>query len=253
MARPKKVRADALLVEQALAVTLQQARARIMAGEVFVRDAAGHERRVDKAGEPLDLRSTLRLAERPHPYVSRGGVKLQQALDEFDIDPRGLTCADIGISTGGFTDCLLSRGAARVHGVDVGYGQTAWKIRTDPRVVLHERTNARHLTAGAFGDPVALLVVDVSFIGLSRLLPVLVHLVDPGGQIVALVKPQFELPASAVEAGGVVRDPELRQEAVDRVGSAARALGLEVAGQTTSPIKGAEGNVEFLVWLRAPV
>lgn len=250
-ARNLKSRADELLARNGFAEDVKQARAWIMAGKVMASEAGGPERKVAKAGEALDVATTFRMVGdgKAIPYVSRGGLKLAAALDAFAIDPSGLVCADIGISTGGFTDCLLSRGAARVHGVDVGYGQTAWRIRTDPRVTLHERTNARHLAPLAFGEAVSLLTADVSFIGLRQILPPLVAQLAGDGAIVALIKPQFELPQAQVGAGGVVGDPAARQAAIDIVQTAATAAGLELSRTIESPIRGADGNVEYLSWL----
>jgi 23S rRNA (cytidine1920-2'-O)/16S rRNA (cytidine1409-2'-O)-methyltransferase len=251
MTKPgRRVRADQRLVELGLVADAKEAAARILAGEVFEIAGAG-ERRIDKAGEALRPDSALRLEQREHPYVSRGGLKLARALDHFAIDPSGLICADIGVSTGGFSDCLLQRGAARVHAVDVGYGQVAWRIRGDPRVRLYERTNARHLTPELFQEAVELMVIDVSFIGLAQLLPALVPLLALQARVVALVKPQFELPASEVPPGGVIRDPAARARAVQGVRQAAESAGLTAEGEVESPIAGAEGNVEILIVLRA--
>ncbi len=246
-----KLRADALLVSKGLAEDEARARALIMAGKVFA-SKDGRERRVETAGEKLDETADLRVAAPEHPYVSRGGVKLAAALDAFAIDPSGLACADVGASTGGFTDCLLQRGAAKVHAIDVGYGQLAWKLRSDPRVVVHERTNVRLLPEGALGEPIALLVADLSFIGLADLLPLLLRHLAPGGRAVLLVKPQFEAEREDVGAGGVVADAEVRRAAVARVRAAAERAGARVEGDMVSPITGAEGNVEHLLVLTRP-
>jgi 23S rRNA (cytidine1920-2'-O)/16S rRNA (cytidine1409-2'-O)-methyltransferase len=183
------------------------------------------------------------------PYVSRGGLKLAAALDAFGVAPTGWVCADIGASTGGFTDCLLQRGAARVYAVDVGYGQLAWTLRQDPRVISLERVNVRYLPG--LPEPVALATVDVSFIGLGLVLPRVAALLAPGGQVIALIKPQFEVGKRQVGKGGVVRDPVLHRAAVERVLAGAAALGLAPAGLIRSPVTGPAGNVEFLAWLRA--
>ncbi|MCC7380899.1 MAG: TlyA family RNA methyltransferase [Deltaproteobacteria bacterium] len=244
-----KARADQRLVDAGLARDLTEARAQILAGTVFISLGSGGERRVEKAGERVPGDASLRVAGAEHPFVSRGGIKLAHALDQFGVDPRGVIAADIGVSTGGFTDCLLMRGALRVHAVDVGYGQIAWKLRNDPRVVLYERTNARHLPLGHFGEPIDLMVIDVSFVGLSQLLPALIPHLGAGAKIIALVKPQFELPKESVGAGGIVQDAASRAEAVAAVRRAARAAGWEASAAVESPIRGAEGNVEYLLLL----
>ena len=243
-----KARADKLLFESGLAASEHEANARIMTGKVMATDGRGRERKVEKAGQQLDRASTFRFAGQRHPFVSRGGLKLAGALDRFGIDPDAMTCADIGVSTGGFTDCLLQRGARRVFGVDVGYGQVAWRIRTNERVTLFARTNIKDLAQDAFG-PVDLLVADLSFI---RLAPLVAHLggfVASGGALVVLVKPQFELPSSEVPSGGVVRDPATREAARQSVLDAAQRAGLSHRGEIESPIRGADGNVEYLLWL----
>ncbi len=245
----KRRRADELLVERGLADDLKQARALVMAGAVV----AG-ERRVDTPGAPLKPDVPLRVkGRREHPFVSRGGVKLAHALDTFPVDPTGRVCVDLGASTGGFTDCLLQRGAARVYAVDVGYGQLAWKLQQDPRVVNLERTHAKDLGVESIPEPASLLVADISFNALGRILPPALDRLTEDGELVLLVKPQFELPAESVEAGGVVRDPALWAEAVAGVSAEVEALGFEVRGETRSPVTGRTGNVEFLLWaLRRP-
>ncbi|HEX5320033.1 MAG TPA: TlyA family RNA methyltransferase [Stellaceae bacterium] len=244
--RLTKRRADHLLVEQGLAESGAKAQALILAGVVFAGD-----RRVDKAGATLDEETELRLAGRDHPWVSRGGIKLAHALDRFGIDPAGLTALDIGASTGGFTDVLLSRGAARVHAVDVGRGQIAWKLRQDPRVVLHEGTNARYLTRGDIPDPIDIVTCDASFIGLATVLPAPLALTAGQAALVALVKPQFEAGAARVGKGGVVRDPAIHREICGRVAAWVGALpGWTVDGLTESPITGPAGNKEFLLYAR---
>jgi 23S rRNA (cytidine1920-2'-O)/16S rRNA (cytidine1409-2'-O)-methyltransferase len=245
---PKKQRADALLVERNQARDLKEAGAFIMAKRAMVIDSAGRERKIEKAGEMLPHDAGIRILGQKKTYVSRAGEKLEAALDAFAIDVSGRICADIGLSTGGFTDCLLSRGASRVHGVDVAYGIVDWSIRNDPRVRLYERTNARTLPAQAFGELVDLAVVDVSFISLALVLPAVIDQLSPDGQIVVLVKPQFELPKEDVE-GGVVRDEEKRRHAVEGVVAFARTLGLDARAEIASPIAGAEGNIEVLVHL----
>jgi 23S rRNA (cytidine1920-2'-O)/16S rRNA (cytidine1409-2'-O)-methyltransferase len=246
----KKVRADELLVRAELAASIDAARALIMTGRVMV-SVGDKERKLEKGGESLPSEATFRIAGETKRFVSRGGEKLNAALDAFAIDPRGRICADIGLSTGGFTHCLLERGALRVHGVDVGYGDVAWNLRTDPRVVLWERTNARHLAERHFGELVSLIVIDVSFISLRSVLkPALLQL-EPGGEVVPLVKPQFESARESRDAG-VVHDPAVRRQAVDRIRAFAHEIGFSVAGEIESPIRGADGNVEYLLHLRRP-
>jgi 23S rRNA (cytidine1920-2'-O)/16S rRNA (cytidine1409-2'-O)-methyltransferase len=240
--RPRKVRLDELLVLRGLAENRSQAQRLILAGEVSVGD-----RMIDKAGFPVPDDAEVRVAA-PLRYVSRGGLKLEHALDTWAISPEGWICADVGASTGGFTDCLLQRGAARVYAIDVGYGQLAWSLRQDPRVVVLERANIRHLED--LPEPVALAVIDVSFIGLGLVLPRVAALLGPEGQVIALIKPQFEVGKGQVGKGGVVREPELHRFAIEKVLGEASSLGLAPAGLTRSPITGPAGNVEFLAHLR---
>jgi 23S rRNA (cytidine1920-2'-O)/16S rRNA (cytidine1409-2'-O)-methyltransferase len=243
MARAKRERADRLLVARDLAESRTRAQALILAGVVFCGEA-----RVDKAGQMLAEDGPLEVRGRDHPWVSRGGLKLVQGLDEFAIDPTNLTCLDVGASTGGFTDVLLSRGAARVYAVDVGHGQLAWKLRNDPRVVVLERTNARHLTSAEVPEPVGLIVCDASFIGLETLLPATLALAAPGARLIALIKPQFEVGKGQVGKGGVVRDPDLHAQVCARIEAWLGAReGWRVLGLTESPILGPEGNKEFLI------
>ena len=245
-AKTPRVRLDELLVTRGLAPTRSKARALVMAGEVVVGD-----QRVDKPGHKVPADAALRLKGSGLAYVSRGGLKLAHALDAFTLDPSGWRCLDLGASTGGFTDCLLQRGAAEVVAVDVGYGQLAQKLRDDPRVVVMERTNARYLELDHLGGrPVDLVVVDCSFIGLELILPAARRCLKPGGRVVALVKPQFEVGREAVGKGGVVRDEAARQGAVDKVRAEAEALGLPVLGVVASPITGPAGNVEYLLVAR---
>jgi 23S rRNA (cytidine1920-2'-O)/16S rRNA (cytidine1409-2'-O)-methyltransferase len=247
--RPRKQRVDLLLVERGLAESRAKAQALVMAGAVV----AG-EQRVDKPGQLVDAEIPLRVKEgaAPQKYVSRGALKLERALDAFPVDPRGKVCADLGASTGGFTDLLLQRGAARVHAVDVGYGQLHPKLRGDPRVVVRERENARLLTAAALGERVALVVGDLSFISLRLVLPAVKELLAPGGDAVLLVKPQFEVGRDEVGKGGVVRDDAKRRAALEAVKEAARALGFAIVGEAESPIEGPAGNREWLLAIRAP-
>jgi 23S rRNA (cytidine1920-2'-O)/16S rRNA (cytidine1409-2'-O)-methyltransferase len=236
-----KPRLDRLLVERGLAASREKAQALIMAGEVLV-----DGRKAEKPGQPVAIECRLEVLARP-PFVSRGGLKLDAALDHFDIVVTGRVCLDIGASTGGFTDCLLQHGAARVHAVDVGSGQLDWKIRNDPRVVVHEKLNARYLRGEDIGEPVGLVVYDVSFISVTLILPAAIPLLQPGGEMVILVKPQFEVGKGQVGRGGIVREPELQEAACRRVNEAARQLGFETSIME-SPILGAEGNREFLLY-----
>ncbi len=236
-------RADQLLVERGLAESRSKAQALIMAGVVY----AG-TRRVAKPGDTLPAESELSVKGRDHPWVSRGGLKLDKGLAEFGIDPTGLVCLDIGASTGGFTDVLLHHGAARVYAVDVGHGQLAWTLRQDDRVVVLERTNARSLTTEQVPEPVDLIVCDASFIGLAKVLPAGMALAAPGARLVALIKPQFEVGRGQVGKGGVVRDPSQRAAVCTRIRDWLEAQpGWTVLGITESPITGPEGNVEYLI------
>ncbi|HEY2730757.1 MAG TPA: TlyA family RNA methyltransferase [Polyangia bacterium] len=245
--KPPRVRADLALVEQGLAPSREKARALILAGEVLAGD-----RPIEKAGELVEAAAELRLRSAPMPYVSRGGVKLAHALDMFGVEPRGLVALDVGASTGGFTDCLLQRGAVRVHCVDVGHGQLDWKIASDARVRVHDRVNVRTIVPTVIGERVDLVVIDVSFISLRLVLPALPPLARPGAPVVALVKPQFEVGRAHVGKGGIVRDDAARAQSLVDVRAAAEALGFAALADTTSPIKGGKGNIEFLLHLRAP-
>ena len=240
-ARP---RADQALVNRGLVESRTRAQALILAGKVF-----SGTRRIAKAGEPISDGTPLEVRGQDHPWVSRGGVKLAHALTHFALDPAGLTCLDIGASTGGFTDVLLHHGAARVHAIDVGHGQLAWKLRSDPRVIVHERTNARTLTAATISnDPIDALVCDASFIGLRTILPAPLSLCRPGAWAVALIKPQFEAGPAQVGARGVVRDPAVREAVCEEIRAWWSTLaGWSVLGIEQSPITGPEGNVEFLI------
>lgn len=241
--KPERRRVDQLLVTRGLAESRTRAQALILAGLVF-----SGQRRVDKAGEILAADADLLVRARDHPWVSRGGVKLAAGLAHFGIDPAGTTAIDLGASTGGFTDVLLSRGAARVYAVDVGHGQLAWKLRTDPRVVVLERTNARTLSPSEVPEPVQLVVCDASFIGLATVLPAALALAASGARLVALIKPQFEVGPDLVGKGGIVRDPTLHRSVCDRVATwLADGPGWTVLGVTDSPISGADGNREFLI------
>jgi 23S rRNA (cytidine1920-2'-O)/16S rRNA (cytidine1409-2'-O)-methyltransferase len=237
------MRADQALVARGLVESRARAQALILAGKVFSGD-----RRVAKAGDAVKPDMPLEVRGQDHPWVSRGGLKLAHGLSHFGLSPAGLVCMDIGASTGGFTDVLLHEGATRVHAVDVGHGQLAWKLRQDARVVVHERTNARHLTAEAIGDAVGAVVCDASFIGLRTVLPAALALAVPGAWAVALIKPQFEAGPSRVGPRGVVRDPAVHEEVCATVAAWWAALpGWRVLGVTESPLRGPEGNVEFLI------
>jgi 23S rRNA (cytidine1920-2'-O)/16S rRNA (cytidine1409-2'-O)-methyltransferase len=240
MKTPGRQRLDQLLVERGLAESRAKAQALVLAGEVFV-----DGQKAAKPGHSVSVESRIELAGRL-PYVSRGGLKLAAALDHFGIDVTGRVCLDTGASTGGFTDCLLQRGATRVYAVDVGAGQLDWKLRTDPRVVLRENINARYLRFEDIGERVDLAVCDVSFISVTPVLPALVPLLKETGEIVVLVKPQFEVGRGQVGKGGIVRDPQLHAEACAKVEDAVRAAGFSTA-LMESPILGAEGNREFLL------
>jgi len=238
-----KRRADQLVADRGLAESRTRAQALILAGKVF-----GGERRIAKAGDLLASDTPLEVRGQDHPWVSRGGLKLDHALRYFGLSPAGLVCLDIGASTGGFTDVLLAHGAIRVHAVDVGHGQLAWKLRTDQRVVVHEKTNARYLDVAAVADPVGALVCDASFIGLATVLPAALALCAPGAWAVALIKPQFEAGPDAVGRKGVVRDPSVHEAVCGRVRAWWGGLsGWQVLGITESPITGPEGNKEFLI------
>ena len=245
--KAKKVRVDRLLVERGLAPTREKAQALVMAGCVF----AG-QTKAAKSGQLFAADTPLEVRGEDHPYVGRGGVKLAGALDRFAVDPRDRICMDVGASTGGFTDCLLRRGARRVYAVDVGYGQLAWAIATDPRVVVIERTNIRTLAPERIPDAVALAVIDVSFISLAIVLPAVAPFLARGADVVALIKPQFEVGRELVGKGGIVRDPASHELAVARVREAGGALGWVACGVVDSPILGAKGNREFLIHFRTP-
>jgi len=240
---PKRARLDKLLVDRGLVGSRERARRLIMSGEVRVRD-----QRVDKPGAlvPIDAEVELRGAD--IPFVSRGGLKLEAALTHWQIDVRGVGAVDVGASTGGFTDCLLQRGARHVFAIDVGYGQFAWTLRQDPRVTLFERANIRDFAPEKLPGRAGLAVIDVSFISLRLVLPAVLRLVEPGAIILPLVKPQFEVGKEQVGKGGVVRDPEVRRAAVETVRGYGSALGLIFHGDFPSPILGPKGNQEFFLY-----
>lgn len=243
---PSRIRLDRVLVDRGLVESRTRAEALILAGRVRVEGLSQV-----KPGSLVASDVPIELSSPEHPWVSRGGVKLAAALDTFGIDPAGRICLDIGASTGGFTDVLLSRGAARVYAVDVGYGQLHAKLRQDPRVVLRERVNARFLSREEIPEPVEIVVADVAFISLTLILPAVIPLLAPFARLALLIKPQFESLRGEVGRGGIVRDPEVRARARKRVLDAALALGLTLTGERESPIQGADGNVESLagfVW-----
>ncbi len=240
-----KQRLDKLMVEQGLAPSREKAQALIMAGQVVVGDHAAQ-----KAGQQVTAEVEIRIKGEPMPYVSRGGLKLAKGLDAFNVDPAGRIAIDVGASTGGFTDCLLQRGVSTVYAVDVGYGQLAWKLREDPRVVVLERTNIRHLKPEQLEPLPDLAVIDASFISLNLVLPPTLALLSRPAELIALVKPQFEVGKGAVGKGGIVRDPKLHEEVLANMEQLARELGAELLGICDSPITGADGNREFLMGLR---
>jgi len=247
LSKPGKQRIDQLLVDRGLAPSRERARALVLAGKVYL-----GERRIEKAGDTLPADAEITLRGEDIPYVSRGGVKLAGALDALGIDPRELVCADFGASTGGFTDCLLQRGARRVYAIDVGHGQLHEKLTRDPRVVVMDRTNARSLDASSLPEPIDLVVIDASFIGMAKLLPAaraVLRTSEPGpaGRLLAMIKPQFEVGPANLRKG-VVRDAAVREAAITSVVQAARAEGFEVHQVTDSTLPGPEGNVEAFLW-----
>lgn len=243
----KKDRIDALLVTRGLCDSREQAKRLILAGEVRSGD-----RIIDKPSTQLLPDAPLEIKEKLR-YVGRGGLKLEGALDTFQIDPAGWVCIDVGASTGGFTDCLLQRGATRVHAVDVGTNQLVWKLRNDPRVIVKEQFNARHMVPADIGEPVRLAVMDLSFISLTKVLPAVFTVLESGGSVVCLIKPQFELRREDISKGGIVRDPELHQQAIDKIRRfVTEGHACEWRGLVPSAITGTDGNQEFLAWITIP-
>jgi len=250
-----KNRLDHLLVEKELFPSRTQAQAAIMAGLVYV-----NGQKADKSGTSFPADVEIEVKGQVHTYVGRGGMKLEKALKEFNLDVSGKICLDVGASTGGFTDCLLQNGAAKVYAVDVGYGQLAWKLRQDERVVVLERTNARNLTlkdlglktedAGHKAQDLKIAVIDVSFISLSKILPTIYSLLAEQAEVVALIKPQFEAKREQVGKGGIIKDPKVREEVIVNVKKYAQEAGFKVQGVIESPIQGADGNVEYLIYLK---
>ena len=239
-----KKRLDVLLVEKGFADTRTKAQAIIMSGLVYV-----DGQKADKPGISYEENVALEVRSGGCPYVSRGGLKLEKALRYFGVDPTGYVCSDSGASTGGFTDCLLQQGAKKVFAIDVGYGQLDWKIRSDPRVVVMERTNVRYVTPEDLGEPLDLSVIDVSFISLGIVLPVVKTFLKPTGQVLCLIKPQFEAGKEKVGKKGVVRDPAVHREVLDNFVALTEKVGFTILGLTFSPVKGPEGNIEFLAHL----
>lgn len=247
MRPPKKERLDVLVHERGLAESVTRAQALILAGQVVVDD-----QRVDKPGTTVATDAEVRLKGEVIAYVSRGGLKLKGAIDAFKLDVRGAICADLGASTGGFTDCLLQEGASRVYAIDVGWGQLHEKLRRDPRVIAKERVNARNLSDEELPEPVQVIVVDVSFISLELVLPPALDKLAPGGLLIALIKPQFEVDQASVDPGGVVRDPVARQAAIDRIRAFVAGRGLLELGVVDAAVAGPAGNLEALLVARRP-
>ena len=239
-----KKRLDVLLVEQGHADSRTKAQAIIMSGLVYV-----DGQKADKPGISYEETVDIEVRTGTCPYVSRGGLKLEKALRDFGVKPEGYVCSDSGASTGGFTDCLLQQGASKVFAIDVGYGQLDWKIRSDPRVVVMERTNVRYVTPEQLGEPLDLSVVDVSFISLKIVLPVIKTFLKPDGQVLCLIKPQFEAGKDKVGKKGVVRDAKIHKEVLDNFVANVTEIGFTILGMTFSPVKGPEGNIEFLAHL----
>ena len=238
------MRLDRLLYEKSLVESREKAKALIMQGSVTVNGNV-----VDKAGTLVDVNASLNI-ENKMPFVSRGGLKLDHAISEFHISADGLIAMDIGASTGGFTDCLLQQGSKKVYAVDVGYGQLHWKLRNDERVVILEKTNIRHLSKDDIQDEIDLITIDVSFISLTKVIPKALEFLKPSGEVIALIKPQFEAGRKDVGKGGVVRDEKKREEVVNRIKGECKIIGLIVEGVTESPIKGPKGNIEYLIYLK---
>jgi len=241
----RRKRLDKLLVEKGIVQSRERARALIMAGKVTVEG-----KRIDKPGAMIDVGAKLHLRDEDSSYVSRGGKKLEGALNAFGIDPKGMVVMDIGASTGGFTDCILQKGAQKVYAVDVGYGQLAWKLQKDPRVVVLERRNIRYLKREEVQGEADLILIDTSFISVEKFLPHLMGFLKKGGFILSLIKPQFEVGRSEVGKGGVVRDTMLHQKVIDRISMFSRGLGLKVLGVTESLLLGPKGNKEFFIYLK---
>jgi 23S rRNA (cytidine1920-2'-O)/16S rRNA (cytidine1409-2'-O)-methyltransferase len=240
-----KERIDKLLAEREIVPSRERARALIMEGRVWVEGQA-----VNKAGAQVSLDALIEVRGQELPFVSRGGLKLEGALDTFGLNPQGMVVMDVGASTGGFTDCVLQRGALKVYAVDVGYGQLAWKLQKDPRVVKLERRNVRYLRREEIGEEVDLIVIDTSFISIEKFLPHLLQFLRKGGSILSLIKPQFEVGKGEVGKGGVVKDPALHRKVIERISNFGQDLGLRVLGVAESPLVGPKGNKEFFIYLK---
>ena len=243
--RVRKERFDKLLVEKGTVQNRERARALIIAGKVAVEGQT-----VDKPGAKIDVKAQLQLREKDQPYVSRGGLKLEGALRAFGVNPKGMVVMDVGASTGGFTDCILQKGAKKVYDVDVGYGQLAWKLQRDTRVVNLERRNIRYLKREEVGEEVDLILIDTSFISIEKFLPHLLGFLKRGGELISLIKPQFEVGKGEVGKGGVVKDPALHQKVIERISGFSRGLGLKVLGVVESSLLGPKGNREFFIHLK---
>lgn len=240
-----KIRLDQLLFKKGITESREKARALIIEGKVIV-----NGEKIEKPGSMVDESAEITICGETLPYVSRGGLKLEHALKEFSINVRQKVAMDVGASTGGFTDCLLQHGAKRVYAIDVGYGQLAWKLRTDPRVIPIERTNIRYLSRDKIPEDIDIVTVDVSFISLKLVIPKVIEFLKPGGEIIALIKPQFEVGRGEVDRGGIVKDPEKRRKAVEEIKRFFETLNLNVIGTVESPIKGQKGNIEYLIYAK---
>ena len=241
----KKERLDKLLMEKGIVRSRERAQALIMEGKVTV-----DGRTIDKPGTKVEVEASLLLREGAQPYVGRGGIKLEAALSAFGVDPRGMAVMDVGASTGGFTDCVLQKGARKVYAVDVGYGQLAWKLQKDPRVVSLERRNVRYLKKEEIPEEIDLVLIDTSFISIEKFLPHLLGFLRREGHLIGLIKPQFEVGKGEVGKGGVVRNPILHQKVIERISQFSRGLGLNVLGVMESPLLGTQGNKEFFILLK---
>lgn len=244
MTKSKKERLDILLVEKGIFPTREKAKSAIMAGEVLVEGE-----RVNKSGQRIKAESNISVIKKETAYVSRGGEKLEKALKVFNVNVKGKRVIDVGASTGGFTDCLLKFGAKKVYCIDVGYGQIAWKLQKDNRVAVIDRTNIRYLTADKFNDLFELATIDVSFISLDKVLPAVYSLIKERGEVVALIKPQFEAGREFIQKGGLVKRVEVHQMVIERVGEKAQEMGFSIHGLTFSPLKKTSGNIEYLIYL----
>lgn len=240
-----KERIDKLLVEKGMVESRERAKALIMEGNILV-----NRMPVTKSGTMVDTNAAIELKDNGNPYVSRGGLKLKAAIEHFHINLKGIIAMDVGSSTGGFTDCMLKEGAGKVYCIDVGYGQLAWQLRNDPRIVLLERTNIRHLERDKIPEIIGLATIDASFISLQKVIPKVLEFLQPGGEVLALVKPQFEVGKGEVGKGGIVREDDKRMGAVNSVKAFAEETGLSIIGVFQSPVKGQKGNIEYFIYMR---